>query len=196
MPTVLPAEMRDRLSRVRLTDLATVAECDEIVREAEAHASRNGGWNAKGHHEHYKTTDVVVTEMPQVLRWLNAKLRAIVWPAMTAHFGFPQHVFWLQDSFVVKYEVGGQTELTMHQDGSEVTFQLLLSDPKHFEGGGTFFEAANASVHVEQGQMITHFGQTFHAGLPIRAGVRYLLVGLVRVRPLAEAHALCKHHRC
>jgi ankyrin repeat protein len=196
MPSALPAGLRERLARVRLVQLASAAECEHVIREAEAHAARHGGWNAKGHHDNYKTTDIEVTEVPAVLSWLNAKLEHVIWPHMADHFDLPQHAFWLQDCFIVKYELGGQAELTMHQDGSEVTFQVLLSDPRTFEGGGTYFEAAGATLHLEQGQMITHYGQTFHAGLPLHRGVRYLLVGLVRVRLLAEAHALCKHQRC
>ena len=102
-----------------------------------------------------------------------------------------------QDSFVVKYTLGGQTELTMHQDGSEISFHVLLSDPAaDFEGGGTLFEAANTTVRLQQGQLISHFGQLTHAGLPLASGLRYILVGLVRVRPLAEAHAWCRVQRC
>ena len=50
---------------------------------------------------------------------------------------------WLEDAFIVKYsvaEAGGQPGLGFHRDDSELSFNLLLSDPNtDFTGGGTAF---------------------------------------------------------
>ena len=40
------------------------AECAAAVDAAEAYAAANGGWLAEGHHEHYRTIDLVAAEIP------------------------------------------------------------------------------------------------------------------------------------
>ena len=53
-----------------------------------------------------------------------------------------------QDAFVVRYDAAGQGGLATHTDDSELSFNLLLSEPADFEGGGTSFEAAgNSNPH-------------------------------------------------
>ena len=49
-----------------------------------------------------------------------------------------------QDAFVVRYDAAGQGGLATHTDDSELSFNLLLSDPTDFDGGGTSFEAAGS----------------------------------------------------
>lgn len=76
----------------------------------------------------------------------------------------------------------------MHLDDSEISFNLLLSDPDDFRGGGTAIEAAgNATVRPRRGEVLTHYGGLRHAGRPVSRGTRYILAGFVRARPLAEA---------
>lgn len=74
-----------------------------------------------------------------------------------------------------------------HTDDSELSFNLLLSHPRDFGGGGTSFEAAGETVRPQQGEMLSHFGRVRHAGEPTTEGTRYVLVGFVRARPLAAA---------
>ena len=52
------------------------------------------------------------------------------------------HAMHTQDAFVVRYDAAGQGGLATHTDDSELSFNLLLSDPSDFGGGGTSFEAA------------------------------------------------------
>jgi len=49
-----------------------------------------------------------------------------------------------QDAFVVRYDAAGQGGLATHTDDSELSFNLLLSEPADFDGGGTSFEAAGS----------------------------------------------------
>ena len=95
---------------------------------------------------------------------------------------------------VHRYEAaeGGQPGLGFHRDDSELSFQLLLSSPEDFEGGGTSFELDAAGEDVctlrpQQGEMTSHFGRLRHAGNPVTSGTRYVLAGFVRCRPLAAA---------
>lgn len=83
---------------------------------------------------------------------------------------------------------GGQRELEIHRDGSLLTFNILLSDPGTFSGGGTMLEPLDAVVRPSQGACIVHSGHWRHAGHPITAGKRYILVGFIdardaRIRP-------------
>ena len=64
-----------------------------------------------------------------------------------------------QDAFVVRYDAAGQGGLATHTDDSELSFNLLLSDPADFGGGGTSFEAAGETARPQQGEMLFHFGR-------------------------------------
>lgn len=103
-----------------------------------------------------------------------------------------------RDVFVVKYDAtsGGQCALDVHRDGALVTFNILLSDPAEFEGGGTFVEPLNKVVHLAQGFALLHCGHLRHGGQAITFGKRYLLVGFldvrdVRIRPF---HSVLAEH--
>ena len=75
-----------------------------------------------------------------------------------------------------RYEVnseGAQADLPLHQDGSLVSFNVLLNPPPEFDGGGTH--------HIQQGSCLIHSGQLLHAGCRITRGRRLVLVGFVDV---------------
>ena len=89
------------------------------------------------------------------------------------------------------------------KDYSELSFNLLLSPPTSFEGGGTGFLTAPATARdgadiegedeaevmvarPERGEMLSHFGQLLHAGQPVVSGTRYILAGFVAVESLAS----------
>jgi Flp pilus assembly protein TadD len=192
LPSTLPAPWRSLLRSVHSTAVADVDECAWVIREAEAHAASLGGWDGRGHHDYHPTNDVVVAACASLRAWLRSKLRHIIWPAISEQFGVTARDLWLEDAFVVRYEAaaGGQPGLESHTDDSELSFNILLSPPDAFTGGGTRFEAAaNATwdglVRPERGQMLSHYGRLRHAGHPVREGVRYILAGFVRCRPLA-----------
>ena len=92
-----------------------------------------------------------------------------------SRFGFPPatHSYTLRDLFFVKYEVdgnGAQADLPLHQDGSLVSFNILLNPATDFEGGGTFFEATATTYLIEQGDALFHCGGLRHAAAPITSG--------------------------
>ena len=70
----------------------------------------------------------------------------------------------------------------MHTDGSIFSFNVLLSDPPAFDGGGTFFEPQRRTVTPPRGAALGHSGQVRHSGVAITRGERYLLVGFVGCR--------------
>jgi hypothetical protein len=65
-----------------------------------------------------------------------------------------------------------------------LSFNLLLSSPDAFEGGGTWFEERGETVTPQQGEMVSHHGGLRHASVPTAGGVRYILVGFLRAPTL------------
>ena len=215
LPAATPAACLSRLGRVFVTPVASAAECEWAIAQAEAHAAQRGGWDGRGHHDTHRTNDIVVAECGALCAWLQAKLRSHILPALASQFGIQStDELWLEDAFLIKYEAHGQRGLGVHADDSELSFTVLLADPKSFEGGGTSFherlscvqEAATeeAATEVEapeveapvrppttvrpaRGEMVSHFGRLFHAGEAVDEGTRYVLAGFVRAKPLAEA---------
>ena len=200
----VPSAWITRLSGVYMTDVASAAECEWVIAEAErcaaARSAQRGGtggeagamrgdgssWSSDGHHDRYQTRDIVVAESEALAGWLNRKLRDVIWPALAAQFAVREEELWLQDAFVVRYEPGGQRGLAPHLDDSELSFNIALSDPTSFGGGGTSFAAAAATLRPQRGQMVSHFGRVFHAGEPVTEGTRYILAGFVGARSLAR----------
>lgn len=99
-------------------------------------------------------------------------------------------VRWLYDSFLLKFDgVPGRDGLALHvdDDGSGISFNLLLSDPDDFEGGGTFFPGLEPPVvRPQRGGLLSHYGGLKHASVPTTGGQRYILVGFLRSPQLLQ----------
>lgn len=89
----------------------------------------------------------------------------------------------IREPHVVKYDLSRKErqKLDMHTDKSVWTFLISLSEGRGLDygGGGTFFEALNSTVHLQQGQMLIFRGKLRHRGVKIHHGSRYLLVGFL-----------------
>ena len=48
-----------------------------------------------------------------------------------------------------------------------------------YEGGGTYFEALDATVHLSRGHALIFPGKLRHCGQRITSGLRFLLVGFL-----------------
>ena len=194
LPERTPKEMREALRQVCITRVLEADECKWAIETAEAHVAANGGWDGEGHHDAHKTKDLVVAESPELSSWVRSKLTSHIWPAMSQQFGVPMDELWLEDCFVVKYEHDGQPGLGSHADDSELSFNLLLSEPGvSFTGGGTAFDLSGEGeegeatpIRPERGEMLSHFGRIRHTGLPVTKGTRYIIAGFVRAKPFAE----------
>lgn len=88
-----------------------------------------------------------------------------------------------REPHVVKYDISRKErqKLDMHTDKSEWTFLISLSDGcgLDYEGGGTYFEALQATIHVQRGHALIFPGKLRHCGQRISKGVRFLLVGFL-----------------
>lgn len=187
VPETAPSSHVAALSRAWLTPIASAAECEFLIQSAEAHAQKRGGWTNAGHHRTFRAPDVVCADVPEVLAWLNAKLESAVLPALAAQFELSAGALWLQDAFIIKYTAEGQPGLAEHIDNSELSFNLLLSPPDAFEGGGTrIAPAEDVVIFPRQGEMLSHYGGLRHAGMPVSSGTRYILAGFVRASEIAR----------
>lgn len=88
-----------------------------------------------------------------------------------------------REPHLVKYDVTKKErqKLDMHTDKSEWTFLIGLSNGcgLDYDGGGTYFECLNATVHIQRGHALVFPGKLRHCGQRITRGLRYLLVGFL-----------------
>ena len=83
-------------------------------------------------------------------------------------------------SFVVKYSMDGQRELSPHHDSSIYTINICLNN--EFEGGGCYFIRQKCFLeHKQIGYATMHPGRLthYHEGKQIVSGTRYILVSFV-----------------
>eukprot|EP00483_Globobulimina_turgida_P004293 UN04302 len=85
----------------------------------------------------------------------------------------------VKDLFFVKYDFLKQNELSLHRDGSLLSFVILLNDSNEFVGGGTYFKHMDQVICIEKGDCTMHCGKILHAGHPITQGQRFILVGFL-----------------
>ena len=88
-----------------------------------------------------------------------------------------------REPHIVKYDVTKKErqKLDMHTDKSEWTFIVALSNGcgVDYEGGGTYFECLDATVHIQRGHALIFPGKLRHCGQKISNGLRFLLVGFL-----------------
>ena len=90
-------------------------------------------------------------------------------------------------------EDGEQRGLKLHKDGSLFSFNILLSSPSDFDGGGTFFTLPGwpkdhgHTVSIPRGAALVHSGSRTHGGRDITRGTRDLLVGFMGLPKVAPS---------
>jgi hypothetical protein len=177
--------------QVLVSPIASREECEWVIATAEACSWGNpppryapAGTNADA----VRAPHMLVADSPELLRWLNAKLEAAVWPILAAQFGRQAaEEMWLYDAFLLKFDKNPmRSGLGVHvdDDGLGLSFNLLLSSPEDFEGGGTWFEDSGETVTPKQGEMVSHHGGLRHASVPTGGGLRYIMVGFLRAPTL------------
>jgi len=187
-------------SAVWVTTIASDDECAWVIEEAEAFNEARGGWgNPPPRYapvgtvaDEVRAPHMLAADCPAILDWVNRKLESAVLPVLRQQFG--EVDLWLYDCFLLKFDgQPGREGLSVHvdDDGLGVSFNLLLSSPSDFLGGGTFFEengnGSQETVFAAQGEMVSHHGGLQHASVPTRGGRRYILVGFLRSTQLLRA---------
>eukprot|EP00538_Stauroneis_constricta_P000632 CAMPEP_0119554502 /NCGR_PEP_ID=MMETSP1352-20130426/6970_1 /TAXON_ID=265584 /ORGANISM="Stauroneis constricta, Strain CCMP1120" /LENGTH=545 /DNA_ID=CAMNT_0007601107 /DNA_START=784 /DNA_END=2421 /DNA_ORIENTATION=- len=96
-----------------------------------------------------------------------------------------------REPHIVKYDVTRKErqKLDMHTDKSEWTFLIALSNGcgVDYEGGGTYFECLDSTVHIQRGHALIFPGKLRHCGQKITSGLRFLLVGFLVDKTLTPA---------
>ena len=167
------------LQRFHYTKVYTPDICHFIINESERYAENNGGWTTK-RHDNYPTTDLPVEKIASIFGLVLQTMNTIVIKVKNSFGLHDDIIINIQDLFVVKYKDSEQNYLDMHNDGSFLSFNILLSDTTEFEGGGTYFDDG-LTAYLEQGDILIHSSRIKHAGLPITKGTRYLLVGFLNI---------------
>ena len=145
-----------------------------------------------------QTTDFQLWSIPAATAVWNGTMRDLVMPAVAEHHGRPLESLVLRDVFIVKYEGGGgaQNALRLHRDASLLSFNLALSSPTDYAGGGTAIPLLGlgsdptlaAPLRIGKGTLLTHQSSLLHAGAETTAGTRYLLVGFVDLAGVWDRH--------
>ena len=151
--------------------------CEWLIFESEQYAKNNGGWTTR-RHESYPTTDIPIEKIKSIFNFVLFSFTDI-FNKIKKSYCFTEEVsFNIKDLFIVKYDEQMQNKLDLHHDGSFLSINILLSDPKDFEGGGTYFNDG-LTVFLEQGDVLVHSGKVKHSGLPVTKGTRYIMVAFV-----------------
>jgi len=164
-------------------------ECAEVIRLVEAHAERSGGWST-ARHVQAPTTDVPVSEVPELRKWFDDKLEKTLFPMLAARY--PSLVpaatdLRVMDAFVVRYDANAQASLPVHQDENSLSFTIALNDATEYEGGGTCFESLRPATEptaafapttlnaARAGGVVAFPGKLRHGGAPVTKGRRYII---------------------
>lgn len=88
-----------------------------------------------------------------------------------------------REPHIVKYDITKKErqKLDKHTDKSTWTFIISLSNSAgvDYEGGGTYFEGLDATIHLQRGHALIFPGELRHCGQRITSGLRFLLVGFL-----------------
>ena len=148
--------------------------------DATTHVAAHG--YTVGRHEWHSTNDFPVTHCAPLARRLDVALRSAVLPTLGALYGVSPAELMVREIFFVRYTPGAQAALAPHRDGHLLSFNILLSEPASFEGGGTRFLGGVMPPLLrpqQRGDLTLHCGKLLHEGVAVTAGARYIVVGFV-----------------
>jgi predicted 2-oxoglutarate/Fe(II)-dependent dioxygenase YbiX len=155
------------------------AFADRVIACAQA----SHGWSSTRHDRHpANDLPVALIEDEDCKAQLFAKLNEWIIPAAAQLFGTAAEKVSLKDFFIVRYTADTQfAGLEQHVDGCAYSFNVLLSPPEDFDGGGTAFESLGwGTLSPGRGECLLHRGAEMHCGKPITRGMRFIVVGFLR----------------
>jgi len=156
--------------------------CKLIINESEKYANENGGWTNKHfRHAYYPTTDVPLLLITSIYVNIRNIIYKNILPKIKKLYDINGCFIYCRDVFIVKYKHDEQNELEFHRDGCEISFNILLNSIDDFTGGGTEFEDGTI-CKLNMGDMLIHCGKILHSGKKIESGIRYLLIGFLKLK--------------
>jgi hypothetical protein len=167
------------LQRFILNNIYSQDTCNWIINESELYAKENGGWTTN-RHNNYPTTDIPIDNIKPIFKYVLGTIPNIM-NKIFKSYCIPESInINIDDLFIVKYEKDAQNKLEIHTDVSFITFNIMLSSSKDYEGGGTEFNDG-IQTFLEQGDVLIHSGYVKHSGLEVTKGTRYILVGFTSI---------------
>tara|TARA_X000000950_G_scaffold181227_1_gene219753 strand:+ start:30057 stop:30755 length:699 start_codon:yes stop_codon:yes gene_type:complete len=151
----------------------------KIILEEAFWRTEQSGWESR-RHANYPTTDIEVVHWSTKSNRVVHKIVSQARRRLAGMFHVDPAEIVLKEAFVAKYTPDGQKRLALHQDGSEFSFIVALNDK--FSGGGTFFALSRRTVRLGVGECVVFSGKTYHAGLEVTSGERYILAGFLNYK--------------
>jgi hypothetical protein len=163
------------LQRLVLNNIYSQDTCNWIINESELYAKENGGWTTNKHNK-YSTSDIHVNNIKPIFKYVLNSIPNIM-NKIYKLYCIPSNIsINIIDLFVVKYEKDVQNKLETRTDSSFITFNIMLSSSKDYDGGGTEFNDG-VQVFLDQGDVLVHSGYVKHSSLEVTKGIQYVLVG-------------------
>jgi hypothetical protein len=154
----------------------TYAECDQLIQVTEQVC--RGQYAAYT----YAKQTLGCREFPLLAAAVHDAVHTVTHAILNKN-GSPNLSLDDREPHMVKYDVTKKErqKLDMHTDKSEWTFLISLSNGCgiDYEGGGTYFECLDATVHVQRAHAVIFPGKLRHCGQRITTGLRFLLVGFL-----------------
>jgi hypothetical protein len=161
-----------------IPNVFSLEECNYIIKCSEEYASKNG-WK-KDRHKYYPTTDNDIKNISDISYLIENRVYSKLVPEFGNLFNIPNDILGIDETFVVKYTIGGQKYLEPHQDGDDFSFVIKLNDD--FKGGGTYFLNLKKKINCSLGSAVIFCGKNRHMGLEITSGTRYILAGFLSLK--------------
>jgi len=169
----------DTLNKVYiLTNVLSLEECAHIIKESENYASEYS-WK-KDRHDYYPTTDNEIRDIPELTYIIENRVYSKLIPFYKSYYNIPSDVLGIDETFVVKYSIGGQQYLEQHTDGCDFSFVITLNND--FKGGGTYFVNLEKQVNAPIGSAVIFCSKNKHMGVEITEGTRYILTGFLSLK--------------
>ena len=151
-----------------------------LINMAERFAAHTGGWRTNLHSK--TSCDLDLASIPGGHELIDPYITHTL-ARMGNVYGRTVKLSSRTRLFLVKYDASeGHVGCALHEDGSDATFNILLSDSEAFEGGGSYFEtpSMHCTVYPEQGDCIIHGGTLLHKANDVTKGIRVVLIGFCR----------------
>jgi len=147
--------------------------CKWILFEVNLFVNKNG-WNFC-RHNNYSTVDIPLQVLNNVSKYCLYAFTNLFKKIFKSYCISENYIADIKDMFIVKYEIQTQTSLNSHKDGTNLSFNIMLSDINDYEGGGTYFDDG-LTYYLNPGDVLVHSGFINHGSHDITKGERYVLV--------------------
>lgn len=126
-------------------------------------------------HQNYSTVDIPLQVLENIFKYCLYSFCNLFKKIFKSYCIPENYTADVKDMFVVKYEMYGQKSLISHEDGTHLSFNIMLSDTTDYEGGGTYFYDG-LTYYLNAGDVLVHSGFVKHGSHDITKGERFVLV--------------------